>query len=90
MFAREEYNHQYRSASNSIVISTFERPECFRKVFQRIITYRPPQTEIIICDDASQSKEKITTFKRNCRQLFNAEWLCYHSYAKFWLISYKT
>lgn len=61
-FAREEYNHQYRSESNSIVISTFERPECFRKVFQRIITYRPPQTEIIICDDASQSKEKKNNF----------------------------
>ena len=57
-FAREDFNYLYRSSSNSIVITTYERPECFRKVFEKIITYRPPDTEIIICDDASESEEK--------------------------------
>lgn len=62
-FAREEYKFQYRGASNSLVISTFERPECFKQIFQKVIAHRPPQTEIVICDDASRSTEKIQLLK---------------------------
>lgn len=70
-FAREEYKYKYRSASHSMVISTFERADCFRKLFNRIIMHRPPHTEIIICDDASHSLEKNQLLKEIANNYMN-------------------
>lgn len=44
----------------SVVIATHERTECLKRVFDKLIKFRPVNTEIIISDDSSKSKQKQT------------------------------
>ena len=47
-----------RNSKFSIVLATYERPQCFKRVFAHLIKHRPNNTEIIVSDDCSPSNVK--------------------------------
>lgn len=47
----------------SIVITTYNRFNCMKRVFDRIYKYKPSNTEVIIVDDHSTQKEYINFYK---------------------------
>lgn len=59
-FLQESYQQSKRPIYFSIVIATFERAQCFKRVFEHLIKNRPNNTEIIVSDDASRSPDKIS------------------------------
>lgn len=68
-FFQSNYEFSQTQVDFSIVIATHERTQCLQRIFNHLIKNRPNSTEIIISDDASESKEKKFLFKRNIRKI---------------------
>lgn len=63
-FFRTNYLFTRRPIYFSIVIATYERPECFKRAFYHLIKNRPKNAEIIISDDSSRSHDKNLLLKK--------------------------
>ncbi|OHT13619.1 hypothetical protein TRFO_16163 [Tritrichomonas foetus] len=74
----DNYAEEDREAIYSIVISTWERAPCLERSFYHILANRPPNSEIIIVDDASNSSEKVSLLHRIRNRMYKNVYILVH------------
>ncbi|OHT03064.1 hypothetical protein TRFO_29625 [Tritrichomonas foetus] len=62
------YTNKIRSSTYSLVIATYERPKCIERLFEKVMNFLPDDTEVVICDDASKSPEKVAVLKEIAKE----------------------
>ncbi|OHS93675.1 hypothetical protein TRFO_11691 [Tritrichomonas foetus] len=68
-----DYSNKPRKSSFSIIISTYERVECLKRSFYKILKYRPKNTEIVICDDGTKAQSKVDFLNQIAQKFYSNE-----------------